>query len=93
MAENPLTVDLIRLRAVADRVDGSADAIGRFRFAGLPDGSLPGSAVAAVASPTVVAARFDDLLADLSRWAAAGRMAAGAFDAAEQNGVARLHRS
>ena len=93
MAEIPFTVDLTRLRAVADRVDRSADAITRFRFAGLHDEDLAGSAVAAIASPALVAARFDDVVTRMQGWAAAARMSASAFETAEQNGVARLDRS
>jgi hypothetical protein len=90
MTENPLTVDLLRLGAVATRVDGAADAIGRFPFAGLHDEDLPGSAVAGLATPALVAARLDGVVADLRIWAAAARMSAAAFENAEQNGVARL---
>ena len=90
MSENPLTVDLIRLRAVANRVEGAADAIGRFRFAGLHDEDLAGSAVIEVASPALVAARLDGVVSDLRSWAGSARMSAAAFENAEQNGVARL---
>ena len=92
MAETPLTVDLTRLRAVATRVERAAEEVDRCRFTWLPDTALAGSAVAGVAAPELIAARLDDLVTDLRDWAATARRAAGAFEAAEQNSVARLDR-
>jgi hypothetical protein len=90
MAEIPLTVDVIGLHDVATRVEQAAEVIAGFRFAGLPGSELTGSAVAGVAAPGLIAARLGDVPADLRGWAAAARTSAGAFEAAEQNGVARL---
>ncbi|MCV7225219.1 DUF7162 family protein [Mycolicibacterium komossense] len=92
MAETPLTADLPRLRVVANRVDRAADAIDRYRCAGLHAEDLAGSAVGGIAAPAVVAVRLEDVVGQLRGWATAARIAASAFATAEQNSMARLDR-
>jgi hypothetical protein len=93
MDEIPLTVDLTQLRKVASRVERAADAIRKFRFPGLCEDDLAGSTVGGVASPALVAARLDDVLAGMFGWAAAARVSASAFESAEQDSAARIDRS
>jgi hypothetical protein len=90
MADTPLTVDLTQLRAAAGRVEAAVDAIRRLRLPGLRDEDLPGSAVGGSAAPALVAARLDDLLAQLAGWASTARTSAGAFEQAERDSAARI---
>ncbi|MET0701010.1 MAG: hypothetical protein ABWY93_15235 [Mycobacterium sp.] len=90
MAETPLTVDLTRLRTIANRVEQSAAAIGRFRFPGLHEEDLLGSRVGDIATPALVAARLDILVAEMVGWAEAARMSANAFEDAERSSAAHL---
>ncbi len=90
MAQTSLTVDLTRLRAIADRVERAADTIARFGVPGLREDDLVGSAVGAVASPALVTARLDDVVDRMRGWASAARTSAGAFEAAEEHSAARI---
>jgi hypothetical protein len=93
MDETALTVDLAELRQIANRVERAADAIRKFQFPGLCEDELAGSSVGGVTSPTLVAARLDDVLASMMAWATAARISAGAFESAEQDSAARIDRS
>jgi hypothetical protein len=90
MAETPLTVDLTQLRKIANRVERSAAAIGRFRFPGLHEDDLLGSGVGDIASPALMAARLDTLVALMGGWADAARMSANAFEDAERDNAAHI---
>lgn len=89
MAETALTVDLTQLRDAAGQADRVADAIAAVRVLGC-DTELAGSAVAAVASPALVAARLDEVLSMMTVWAAAVRNSAAAFAASERDSTARI---
>ena len=71
MDEIPVTVDLNRLRAVANRVERSAHALSKFRVPELRQVDLPGSVVAkppATRLPTY----FDDVIDEMTAWAESG---------------------
>ena len=91
MDERTVTVDLPGLRAVADAVEGSANALSGIRF--LSAVSLPGSAVGGMASPTSMAARFGGVVRGLLEWAAAARAAAEDFENVEQHNADRVDRA
>jgi hypothetical protein len=90
MDENQVVVDLDRLRTVANRVERSADALRRFRFAGLDADELRGSEVGPLTRPALVAARLDELIDAISAWAGAARAVGGRIDEADENTADRL---
>jgi hypothetical protein len=91
MDETPVTVDLNRLHAVANRVERSANALSRFRLPELRKLDLPGSAVTKLT--TLIADHFDDVIDQMTVWAEMARMTATAFVRAEQENAARLGES
>ena len=91
MDETPVTVELNRLRAVANRVERSANALSRFRLPELRHADLPGSALTQL--PALIADYFDDVIAQMTDWAQKARMTAAAFERAEQENAARLDES
>lgn len=76
-------VDLERLRRVADGFSGAAAEVAGMRWPELDPGALPGSAVAEVAAPELIAGPLGDLIADLNSWATAARVAAEEFQRAD----------
>ena len=68
-------VDLAQLRAVADRVMGAATDIAEMSWPTLDPGC--------VAAPVLIAARLNDVVANMRGWATAAHMAATAFEGAE----------
>ena len=70
MDEIPVTVDLNRLRAVANRVERSAHALSQFRLPELRQVDLPGSAMAKL--PPLIADHFDDVIDEMTAWARGG---------------------
>jgi hypothetical protein len=90
MADTPLTVDLTALRTIANRVERSAGALGRFRFPGLHEDDLLGSEVRGIASPALIAARLDTLVTLMVGWAEAARLSAAVFEEAERANAARI---
>jgi hypothetical protein len=91
MDEIPVTVDLSRLRAVANRVERSAHALSRFQLPELRQLDLPGSALAKL--PALLSGHFDDVIDQMTAWAEMARMTAAAFERAEQENAARLAES
>lgn len=90
MPQIPVTVDPVRLRAVADRVQAAADAVAEF---GSPTPSwdeLPGSAVARTTGPVHIQARLDDVIAGLTAWVSAVRSTAGALEDADEHSAGRM---
>jgi hypothetical protein len=85
-------VDLTQLRAVADRVMDAAGAVADMRWPGLDSDELRGSAVGRIAAPDLIAARLDDVVANMRGWALAARMAADAFERADSSNADRFHR-
>jgi hypothetical protein len=83
-------VDLARLRAVADRVTSAADGIAEMRWPELDPDDLPGSAVGRVAAPALIAARLDDVVANMRGWAVAAHLAADALERADRGNVTRF---
>jgi hypothetical protein len=90
MAENTVTVDLDRLRLLADRVDRTANALGKFTFRGIDPSAMIGSEVVGVAGPERIAARFEDVLAGMRSWAAAARQSVDTLGAAELGAADRI---
>jgi hypothetical protein len=76
-------VDLTQLRALADHVTGVAAAIAEIRWPWLGPDELRGSAVAGSAAPDLIAARLDEMVASLRRWALAAHASADAFERAD----------
>lgn len=79
-----MRVDLDRVRAVADRVWEAAGEIGEMRWPGLDPDELTGSAVGGIASPTLVAARLEDVRANMAGWVIAARTSADALERADR---------
>lgn len=90
MEEIPVTIDPDRLRAVANRVEQSADTVGRFRGAGLPAAALPGSTLATATDPAITAALLDPLLDRLRAWAQLARLAAATVERADEEAGSAL---
>lgn len=82
-------VDLTQLRALADHVTGVSAAIAEMRWPWLGPAELRGSAVAGIAAPDLVAARLDEMVANLRDWARAAHMSADAFERADDRNAAR----
>ncbi len=93
MDENQVTVDVNELRAVADRVQRSADALNAFRMPQLHAADLPGSEVAEVMGSVRLADYFEVVIIALEDWALMARRSADAFDSAEQHHSVRLTES
>ena len=85
-------VDLVQLRAVADQVMSAADGLAEVRWPVLDADELRGSAVGRIAAPDLVAARLDDVVANMRGWALAAHMSADAFERADGRGAARFER-
>ena len=85
-----MRVELDRLRAVADRVWDAAGEIGEMRWPGLDPDELRGSAVAGTASPTLVAARLEDVVANMRGWVMAARTSADALERADREHGGRI---
>jgi hypothetical protein len=85
-------VDLDALRAVADHVTQAADAIAETRWPALPAAELAGSTVGAVPAPDLIAAKLTDVIANMRGWAVAARMAADAFERADNRSADRFPR-
>ncbi|MFN8100191.1 MAG: hypothetical protein U0Q20_01075 [Mycobacterium sp.] len=78
------TVDLNLLRATADRVQRSADALGLLRMPELNSADLPGSEVADVMGSAKLADYFEVVIIAMEDWALVARRSADAFESAEQ---------
>ena len=70
------TVDLNLLRATADRVQRSADALGLLRMPELNSADLPGSQVADVMGSAKLADYFEVVIIALEDWALVARRSA-----------------
>ncbi len=79
------TVDLNLLRATADRVQRSADALGLLRMPELNSADLPGSQVADVMGSAKLADYFEVVIIALEDWALVARRSADAFEAADRD--------
>lgn len=88
-----LEVDLTQLRGVADRVMAAVDQIAEIHWPSLNFDELRGSSVGGIAAPVLIAARLNDVIANMRGWAVAARMAADAFERADKRGADRFpHR-
>lgn len=85
-------VDLAALRAVADHVTEAAEAIAEIGWPTMPADKLTGSAVGSVPAPDLIAAKLDDVIANMRGWAVAARMAADAFERADSRSADRFPR-
>ncbi|MCW2689787.1 MAG: hypothetical protein JWR37_4677 [Mycobacterium sp.] len=85
-------VDLVRLRDVANRVMNAANTIAELRFPGLDADDLRGSAVGGIAAPDLIAARLNDVVANMRGWAVAAHMSADALERSERHNAARFDR-
>lgn len=90
---NTVTVDLNLLRATADRVQRSADALTALRMPELNSADLPGSEVANAMGSVKLADYFEVVIIALEDWALAARQSADAFESAEHHATARLGES
>ncbi len=90
MDNTTVTVDLNRLRTVANRVERSANALRKFRMPELNRADLPGSAVAGAVGSARLAGSFDALVQLMTDWACVARASADAFELAEQENAGRL---
>jgi hypothetical protein len=85
-------IDVTALRAVADHVTEAADAIAETHWAAMPVEELTGSVVGAVPAPALIAAKLSDVIAKMRGWAVAARMAADAFEGADNRSADRFPR-
>lgn len=85
-------VDLEQLRIVADHVTQAADTIAEMRWPALESDTLPGSTVGNIAAPVLIAARLDEVVANMRGWALAAHMSADAFERADSRGGERIGR-
>jgi hypothetical protein len=91
MAEiTKIEVDLDHLRAAADRVLAAAGTIDEMRWPTLDADDLRGSAVSAVPAHVLLAARLNDVVANMRGWATAARMSADALEGAERRSADRI---
>jgi hypothetical protein len=88
-----LDVDLNELRGVADRVMSAADSVAGMRWPALDPDELRGSAVGGIAAPVLIAARLDDVVANMRGWAVAAHLSADAFERAEHHNAGRIDGS
>lgn len=86
-----LEVDLTQLRGIADRVIAAVDQIAEIRWPSLDSDELRGSAVGSVAAPVLIAARLNDVLANMRGWAMAAQLSADAFERAESRNAGRVN--
>jgi hypothetical protein len=93
MDETPVTVDVERLRTIANRVERSANALSCFRIAEMCRSDLPGSAVAAIPGPARIAEAFDLVIANMLEWVDVARNSADGFERTEQEHAGRLAAS
>jgi hypothetical protein len=87
-----LEVDLTQLRGVADHVMSVADSVAEMRWPTLDADELRGSAVGGIAAPVLIAARLNDVIANMRGWAMAAHMSADAFEGAEGRSTVRFTR-
>jgi hypothetical protein len=92
MGEN-LEVDPTQLRGVADRVMSAADSVAEMRWPALDPDELRGSSVGGIAAPVLIAARLDDVVANMRGWAVAAHLSADAFERAEHRNAGRIDGS
>jgi hypothetical protein len=85
-----LEVDLAELRGVADRVMAAVDQIAEIHWPSLHFDDLRGSSVGGIAAPVLIAARLNDVIANMRGWAIAARLSADAFERAESRNAGRL---
>jgi hypothetical protein len=85
-----LEVDLTQLRGVADRVLVAVDQIAEMHWPTLDSDELRGSAVSGIAAPVLIAARLNDVLANMRGWAMAAHLSADAFERAESRNAGRV---
>jgi hypothetical protein len=83
-------VDLAQLRTVADHVRQAADAIAEMRWPTLNPDDLRGSAVGRIAAPVLIAARLNDVVANMRGWAVAAHMSADALERADRRNGERF---
>jgi hypothetical protein len=83
-------VDLDALRAVADRVTEAANGIAEIHWPTMPAEELEGSAVGRVPAPDLIAAKLGDVIANMRGWAVAARLAADAFERADNRSADRF---
>ncbi len=76
-------VDLDRLHRVADSFSRAAAEVEGMQWPAIDPDALPGSAVAAVVTPDLIAGRLGDLIAGLNGWATAARTTGEAFQHAD----------
>ena len=88
MTETPLTVNPDHLRAAANRVERSANALSKFRPPELREAELPGSDLLTL--PGRVGGAFDDVIELMTGWANLARLAADHFERGERESAARL---
>lgn len=89
----PVTVDLDLLRATADRVRRSADALGMLRMPELNAADLAGSDVADVMGSAKLADYFEVVIIAMEDWALVASRSADAFESAERRAADRLDES
>lgn len=85
-------VDLDALRAAADRVAEAADGIAEIHWPTMPADRLAGSMVGSVPAPDLIAGKLTDVIANMRGWAVAARMAADAFERADNRSADRFPR-
>ena len=85
-------VDPGQLRTVADHVMQAAEAIAEMRWPGLDPDELRGSAVRRVAAPDLVAARLNEVVANMRGWAVAAHMSVDALERADRSNGERFGR-
>jgi hypothetical protein len=90
MAENTLTVDLDRLRALADRLERTSNDLNGFRPPGADAADLTDSDTNRAAAPERLAELFDPILHALSQLALDARAAADAFEHMESDNAGRI---
>jgi hypothetical protein len=83
-------VDLTQLRTVANHVMQAADIIAEMRWPTLNPDDLRGSAVGRVAAPVLIAARLNDVVANMRGWAVAAHMSADALERADRRNGERF---
>jgi hypothetical protein len=86
-----LEVDLTELRGAADRVMAAVDQIAEIHWPSLDSDELRGSAVGGIAAPVLIAARLNDVLANMRGWAMAAHLSADAFERAESRNAGRVN--
>lgn len=91
--EERLEVDLSHLREVADHVMSAADSVAEMRWPALDPDELRGAAVGGIAAPVLIAARLDDVVANMRGWAMAAHLSADAIERAERRNAGRIDGS